>query len=215
MLLVAGSAQAALFLPGLPVFSVAPWSQVGTVTNNLTLTNTANGFVVAGQVLINVPAGGPHAGILAAWTVDRALDPTHGSASLSTTTVLDGFVQPPVGAFQNTSGSVSSLITSFPNPSSSGIPITLTAGATVWPNLSDSSSTFIYTSGGVEYLRQTFFIDGVQLAGPGGTWIVDVPVETSINVVPEPSTLASAAGALIVGLGAVLRTRYRTARSKA
>lgn len=206
LLLVAGSAEAALFLPGAPVFSTAPWSQLGPVTNNLVVTNTANGFVVSGQVLINVPAG-TTGGILVAWTVDRALDPTYGSAPLSTTTVLTGFSQPPIGAFQNTAGYTQSEITSFPGPSNSNIPLSLTAGAATWTSLSSNSSTFTYTAGGTEYLRQTFMLDGVQFAGPGGIWIVDVPLETSINVVPEPSTLLLSASGVAFVVAAAGRKR--------
>lgn len=206
LLLAAGNVEAALFLPGAPVFSTAPWSQLGPVTNNLVVTNTANGFVVSGQVLINVPAGNV-GGILVAWTVDRALDPTYGSAPLSTSTVLTGFSQPPIGAFQNTAGLTQSQITSFPGPSTSNIPLSLTAGAATWTSLSSNSSTFTYTAGGTEYLRQTFMLDGLQFAGPGGTWIVDVPLETSINVVPEPSTLLLSASGVAIAVACVGRRK--------
>lgn len=207
ILLGGGAAQAALF-SGPAGFTTVPWSQIGTVTNNLTITDTANGFIVAGQVLISVPPGGPNGGILAAWVVDRPLDPTYGTSLLSTTTLLDGYSAPPPGVIQTTAGWTFSEITSFPGPSNSFIPITLTNGAATWNNVTVNSITFPYVSGGTEFLRQVFELDGSQLNGPGGTWTIDVPVETSINIVPEPSTLLLAGmGGLLAGFGYWRRRR--------
>src|SRR5690606_3893257 len=115
-------------------------------------------------------------GTLASWTIDRPLDPTFGSAPFSTTTILDGYSLPPAGVFQNTSGYVSSEVTSYPGPSTSTIPISLPAGAATWSSISVTSTTFPYTSAGVNFLRQHFEVDGVQSAGPGGIWVIDVPV---------------------------------------
>jgi hypothetical protein len=64
------------------------------------------------------------------------------------------------------------------------------------------SSIFTYTSAaGNNYLRQHFELDGVQLSGPGGLWILDVPLETYVT--PEPASI----GALLIGMVAVLRRR--------
>ena len=52
--LVASTAQAQF--TGSSFFNAFPTSQLGGVTNNLTLTDTANGFVVTGQVIVNVPS---------------------------------------------------------------------------------------------------------------------------------------------------------------
>jgi len=198
-LMVANPCQAALF-SGPSGFTNLPTSQLGAVTNNLVLTDTATGFVVSGQVLISVPAGSV-AGTLATWTVDRPLDSSYGTSSMITTTELDGFSQPPIGAFGTTSGVVASTFTNFPNLSYSSIPMLLTGGAATWTKLSVSSAPFVYTSGGVNFLHQVFQLDGVQLAGPGGTWIVDVPVTTTATVVPEPSTLVLGAAGFLGLLG--------------
>lgn len=207
LLLLVDTAQAQLF-SGPSGFSQTPISQLGPLVNNLTLTDTANGFVVAGQVIVNVPPG-PAGGVLVSWTVDRPLNPAYGTSLMTTTTILDGFVQPPIGIFQPTAGSALSEFTNYSGTSSSWIPITLVNGATIWPTLSVTSSTFSYTSGGANFLRQRFDLDGVQINGPGGVWIVDVPATTFATAVPEPSSLAlAAAGALLAG-GAVARRRLR------
>jgi len=172
-------------------FSSGPTSQLGTVTNNLVLTNTANGFVVSGQVIINIGTAPPtNEGVLVDWTVDRALNPSYPSPlNLTTNTVLSGFSTPPVGTFQNTAGSVVSEFTNVGAASQSQIPLTLVNGldSPSWASLTNSSSTFLYTpsSGSLE---QHFQLDGVYLGGPGGTWTIDVPLATFVTTtVPEPS----------------------------
>lgn len=185
--------QAALF-SGPSAFSQAPFTQLGPLTNNLVLTDNANGFIVTGQVIIAVPpTSTPIAGTLVSWEVDRPLDATFGTSNLFTTTVLDGFSQPPVGLVGTTSGFVASSFTNYPVQSLSQIPISLPNGAATWNNIIVNSSVFTYTSGGVNFLHQRFDVDGVYLAGPGGNWIVDVPVSTfafEAIAVPEPSTIA-------------------------
>ena len=196
-LLIGGTCQAALF-SGPSSFTTLPISQLGPVTNNLVLTDNANGFVVSGQVIITLPPTSSQiAGTLAYWIVDRPLDATYGTGNLVTTTQLSGFSAPPPGIVLNTSGVVQSFFTNYPVASLSQIPITLAAGVDVppWNNLSINSSTFSYVSGGVNYLRQRFDVDGIYDSGPGGSWVVDVPVSTFATVVPEPSTM------LLGGLG--------------
>ena len=185
--------RAALFL-GPSSFSIGPTTQLGTLTNNLTLTDNANGFVVSGQVLVALPAG-PVAGTLVSWEVDRPLDPTHGTATLMTTTILDGFSLPPPGAMGTTNGVVRSSFTNYPVVSLSQIPISLPNGFANWTNITVNSSTFSYTSAGVNYLRQRFDLDGIQDSGPGRTWTIDVPVTTIVTVIPEPAALT------LLGLG--------------
>jgi len=160
------------------------------LVNNLVLTDNPTGFVVSGQLLITVPAS-PVSGLLAAWEVDRPLDPTFGAATLQTTTILTGFSQPPLGGLGNTAGAVASYFTDNPNPPLAGsdslVPMTLVAGvdAPLWASLSMTSSGFSYVSGGVNFLRQRFSLDGIYVGGPGGVWTVDVPVTTSVQAVPE------------------------------
>ena len=185
--LAAASLQAALF-SGPSGFTLGPSSQMGTVTNNLVLTDNPNGFVVSGQLLVNIP-GGSSSGLLASWTIERPLDATYGTGNLVTTTVLDGFSLPVPGPGSlNTNGQVLSDFTSYPGVSQSSIPITLVNGAATWTNLTASSSTFSYTSGGVEFLRQRFELDGIY-NGPGGIWTLDVPVITAAEAVPEPAAV--------------------------
>lgn len=183
--------EAGLFL-GAAAFSSGPTSQLGSVTNNLVVTNTANGFTVSGQVIITINVAPPtNAGTLVQWTVDRPLDPAYtGPFTLSTTTVLNGFSAPPVGVFQPTSGQVSSEFTNVGAASQSQIPMTLVNGldSPPWNNLTSTSSTFLYAPSAGN-LRQSFVLDGVYLAGPGGTWTIDVPVTTFATSVPEPSGL--------------------------
>lgn len=215
LLLLAGSAcQAAGLFSGSSFFNTFPTSQLGTVTNNLVLTDNVNGFVVSGQVLINVPAA-PVSGTLAFWVVDRPLDPSYGTGSLVTTTVLNGFSAPPPGSIGNTSGNVRSGFTNFPGVSQSLIPMTLLGGVDTppWISLSATSSTFTYTSGGVNFLRQIFDLDGIYFGGPGGTWTVDVPVSTfAFSVVPEPTWLLLPSLAFA---GLLIRRRCRHSTSVA
>jgi MYXO-CTERM domain-containing protein len=201
--LVGHTAQAQLFSGG-AVFSAPAFTQLGPITNNtLTITNTANGFIVTGQVDINVL--GPAAGILLSYTVDRPLNPTYGTNTLTTMTQLDGFSLPPIGLAGNTSGNVKSEFTNV-GTSTSSIPITLTAGAATWIALSNTSAPFLYTSTAGHFLRQEFVVDGVYQAGPGGIWTVDVPVTTTAQV-PEPT--AAGLGGLALGALLVWRRRRR------
>lgn len=195
-------------------FTTPPWSQLGTVTNNLTLTDTANGFTVAGQVLVNVPSTTTTiSGILVSWTVDRPLTSPYGPANLTTTTVLDGFSTPPAGSVGNSQGQVQSIYTDYlgTTTSLSQIPMQLVAGADVppWISLSDTSAVFSHTATPGQSLHQTFFLDGIYFSGPGGTWVIDVPVTSFVTVVPEPSTLVLG-GLSLTGLLAY-HLRRRTA----
>ena len=211
--LATSSAQAALF-SGSAAFTTSPWSQMGPVTNNLVLTNTPTGFVVSGQAIVNV--GSPSNGILVEWIVDRPLDPSYaGPFNLQTITILDGFSAPPAGTFGPTSGIAKSEFTSHPT-SLSVIPVGLINGIDTpfWtPPLTATSPVFLYTPAVGLVLRQHFWVDGVVLSGPGGNWVIDVPLRSQANsaqdVVPEPSTwLLAGSGMLLWGLA----TRYRRSR---
>jgi hypothetical protein len=195
---------------GASFFSAPPTSQLGTVTNNLTLTDNATGFVVTGQVMVNVPStSSPITGILATWTVDRPILNTYSTASMTTTTVLSGFSLPPTGTVGNTTGFVESIITDFlgTTTSLSLIPTSLVAGvdSPAWTSLSVTSAVFPYTATPGQFLRQFFTLNGDYQSGPGGSWIIDVPVTTTVTV-PEPSSLA------LVGLAATCLIAYRVRR---
>jgi hypothetical protein len=176
-------------------FTTLPWSQLGTVTNNLVLTDNANGFTVSGQVLVNVPSTTTTiSGILVSWTVDRPLAFPYGPASLTTTTDLSGFSAPPIGSVGNSQGLVQSIYTDYlgTTTSLSQIPMQLVAGvdSPPWISLTNTSAVFSHTATPGQSLHQTFFLDGIYFSGPGGTWVIDVPVTSFVTVVPEPSTLA-------------------------
>lgn len=199
---------------GSSFFSSAPSSQMGTVTNNLVLTDTLTGFIVTGQVLVNIPSTStPITGILASWTVDRPLQFPYGPANLTTTTDLSGFSSPPPGSVGNSSGLVQSIFTDYlgTTTSLSSIPMTLVAGvdSPPWISLSNTSAVFSHTATAGQFLRQTFFLDGQYFSGPGGTWTIDVPVTSSITVVPEASTFAMT-GLAVAGMMGFAYRRWRS-----
>lgn len=204
-----GATQAQAQFSGAPAYTVAPWSQIGpnTGSSNLTVTNTANGFTVAGTFTVTTPPGSA-TGILAGWTLDRPIAAGVNNPSFQTTSAIDGFVAPPVGAFQPTSGTLVTYVTDTSVPgtlvagSQAVIALSLINGATTWPTLSVNSAPFALVTGTSTtfVLRQTFFLDGVQLAGPGGSWVVDVPITSSLAPVPEPAAAWLLAAGL-AGLG--------------
>ncbi len=181
----------AAYFSGNAYFSQAPTSQMGPVVfNNLVINNGAFSFTVSGVLQVQVPPGAV-SGTLIEWTVDRPLDPTYGSSNMITTTTLSGFSQPPAfGSYGNTLGSSYSYLDQYPGVSQSTIPLSLTNGAATWNQITVQSTTFPYTSAnGLHYLRQRFELDGVQFSGIGGNWIIDLPLETKVEVIPEPATL--------------------------
>ncbi|MCE9558420.1 MAG: PEP-CTERM sorting domain-containing protein [Armatimonadetes bacterium] len=208
---VLGAASQAQIFSGPAFFSVAPNSQIGTVTNNLSITNFTTHFTVTGQVIVNT-APGAHAGVLASWEIRRPLNPSWGTGTLYTGTQLIGFSQPPPGGtYGNTSGQVTTFSTTNPGfgPGFSGsvAPMTLTAGAATW-GVIYGSFPWTYTSGGTNWVVQRFFLDGVQLSGPGGNWVVDVPVTSFMDTtpVPEPGSLLALG---VAGIAFVVRRRNK------
>lgn len=189
-ILVASTVSQAALFSGSSFFSTVPNSQLGPVSSSLILTDTVTGFIVSGQVTVTVSPGFS-TGTLVQWVVDRPLDATYGFGIESTTTVLDGFSAPPPGIALNTSGTVRSEFTNYPIVSQSLIPMNLVAGvdSPPWFSLSNTSGTFAYTSGGTNYLRQVFDLDGIYSSGPGGNWVIDVPVTTFVTTVPEMGSL--------------------------
>lgn len=214
---VAGFASVAhaQFAPSNPpaTFWVLPTSGMGTVTNNLTLTPLPNGFVVSGQVIVNIPAGAS-SGILAQWSVIRRIDPAFSGSGLQTNTVLTGFSLPPAGTFGTTSGVVTTdwrfnAGGGFVGGSQSSVPMTLVNGVDVpaWTGLSATSpgGGFTWTAGFFPgaVMQQDFTIFGNYTGGAGGNWVIDVPV-TSVTI-PAPGAAA------VLGLGGLMAARRRRA----
>jgi hypothetical protein len=194
------------FFIGNAFFSQPPASQLGPIVfNNIVINNGPGSYTVSGQLHVQVPAGAV-TGTLIEWTVDRLLDPAFSlSGNYTTVMTLSGFTQPPGGGtYGPTSGYTSTSLTSFPVVSQSIIPLTLTNGAAIWPQQTVNSSVFFYTAAsGAHYLRQSWVLDGTKISGPGGLWIIDLPLESGI--VPEPATAWSLATA--IGIVAIRRRR--------
>lgn len=195
---VVPAAGASIF-SGPAFYSVAPYTQMGTSTNLLTI-NSLNplGFSVAGQFIVNVPAG-PVAGTLLYYEVRRPLNLTFGTQNLNILQYLVGFSQPPAGTYGNTSGYCRTYLDVGGQNATSLL--NLTNGVQTW-NWNVQSPFFNYTSGTDIFLVQEFTLDGSKLSGPAGQWVVDLPVDSLMT--PEPGSLA------VLALGAVfLRRRKR------
>jgi len=188
------SSSAMAQFAGNAFFSTVPFSQLGPVTNNLVITNTANGFTVTGDATIfALPAPPTAAGILVEWVIDRPLSPSFTFTSWTTTTILDGFSLPPVVTAGNTGGVVTTEFSEpgMQGPSQSSLLMSLVGGSATWISLSNTSGAFSGATPATPtyFLRQRFFLDGVYLAGPGGNWVVDVPVDSFIQQLPEPAMM--------------------------
>ena len=180
----------AAYFSGNAFFSQAPTSQMGPVVfNNLVINNGPFSITVSGQVKVQVPPGAV-SGTLIEWSVDRLLDPAYGTSNMNTTMTLAGFSQPPSnGTYGNTSGATYTYLDQYPVVSKSNINLNLTNGAAVWPQNTVYSSVFSYTSAsGLHYLRQRFELDGVQLSGIGGEWLIDLPLISEVIIIPEPAS---------------------------
>lgn len=191
---------ASALLIGAPTFTIAPNTALGTITlNTLTITPFPNGMQVAGQIQVTVPSTTTGiAGILLDYQVDYPIDPAYPfNPGLFTTTAIDGFSAPPPGVVGTTAGFVHSNIVTLPStdlvPSISNIPLTLVAGVDnpPWlPAIVANSGVFPFTGATGMVLRQRLTLDGIYSSGPGGIWTIDLPVQTFVSEVPEPSTLA-------------------------
>ena len=207
-LAVASAGAQAQFL-GNAFFSMAPQSQLGPVTNNLVITNFSTHFTVSGQVLITVPAGAV-AGTLVEWEILRPLDPTFPGTTLYTGTQMIGFSTPPAGgSYGNTSGAAQTRATNFAAASLSTVPLNLGNGVGNW-GVIIGSLPFVYTASAGSFVQQRLHLDGVQLSGAGGTWVVDVPLTSFLQAspVPEPAS----AGLFAAGAAMLLAWRAQSAR---
>lgn len=195
-LVLGGACAHASIFSGPAFYSVAPTTQMGTFSNQLNINSMILGFNVAGQFIVNVPAGNV-TGTLLHYVVKRPLNPTFGSANLNVFQYLVGFSQPGAGTYGNTSGYCKTYLDVGGQNATSAL--NLTAGVQTW-NWNVQSPFFNYTSGTDIYLVQEFWLDGFKVSGPASQWVVDLPVDSLLVPVPEPaslSTLALAAAALI------------------
>jgi hypothetical protein len=198
------AAQAAPLFSGPAFFSIAPNTQMGSVTANwLAINNTSFGMMIAGQFQVAVPAG-VSSGTLLNYEVKRPLNLSFGSQFTNLQTWLIGFSQPPAGGtYGPTSGFVSSYLEISGQPAY--IPLSLTNGAATW-NINMAGPSFNYVSGTDAFLVQEFQLDASRFSGPAGTWIVDLPVLTKF--VPEPGAFVLLG---FVGVGVLGRWGARRA----
>jgi hypothetical protein len=194
-----------------PTFTSGPSTQLSAINSGstfLTLSTSPADITVTGQFAVNVP-NTPVSGTLVRWIVDRPMLSGQLLLNFATTSLLDGFSQPPPGLIGVTGGTLRTFITDLSVPNSvignsmSTIPIWLNTGLTTWNMLSASSATFSLFTGTNYALRQVFDLDGVYLGGAGGTWVVDVPAMSSLAAVPEPGAITL----LVLGLAGLMGWR--------
>jgi hypothetical protein len=199
-----------LFL-GSAYFSMQPNTTAsgGIIANTLTVTDTSTGFIVSGTVTIGVN-GGTEAGTLLQWEVLRPLDPGWGSGTMTNTSSLTGWIDAPAGSLAasgtllteyTATGSSTAILGPFlyswPSPGTTFFP----------PPPAVTTSPFVYTSNGTQFLRQRFDID-YSYAGSGpATYSIDFPAESITQPVPEPSTLALICTGAIALLASWRRSR--------
>ena len=197
-----GPAQAASLYAGNAFFSIAPYSQMGSVVDQLAINQLPTGYMVAGQFQVSVPSGAV-SGTLLHYQVKRLLNPTFGSQWMYLQQYIVGFSQPTGGGtFGPTSGYVKTYLDVSGWPANT--PLNLVNGAATW-NVNQVGNTFNYVSGTDVYLVQDFELDGSKLSGPAGTWIIDLPLSSEM-IVPEPGSVA------VMGLGLVALCRRRGGR---
>lgn len=201
---LAGPAQAQFFMTP-AYFAQLPQSQIaaGPAVDQLVLSNTATDFTVSGTYSVPL-APGPASGVVARWRVERPLA-VNLNMGFQQMTVFVGFSAPPPGSFNPSGGWVDTWVEELSSgnvvPGSvTSIPINLQSGAATWLVASVSPQFMLNTVVQRHVLRQEFVLFGDYLGGPGGTWLVDVPITTTLSPVPEAPMALMWAGAGLLGL---------------
>lgn len=201
---LAASAPAhAQFFSGPAYFSQSPQSQIaaGPGVDQLLITNNLTDFTVTGQYTVPI-APGPASGVVARWAVERRLNPNL-NLGFQALTLLIGYSAPPPGSFNPSGGWVDTYVentaTATVVPGSYfSIPFSLQNGAATWVTASVSPTFSLVTGNQLHVMRQAFVLFGDYANGPGGNWVVDVPITTTLTAVPEAPIwlMFASAGAL-------------------
>lgn len=196
-----GSAHAISF-SGPSFFALAPFTMApGTSTNNLVLTDTANGFTVSGQFLVNVNSGASSGSLLQYW-VRRPIDPLSPTQAENLTVNFSGFIDCPVGGLAD---SMQCANVNTAAPASFTLVNVAYLGGTITPFTISTSTAYTHVMGAGWFLEQRLNVNYSYSAGTAGQYIVDLPATTESQPVPEPATL----GALGLGLAVLARRRLR------
>lgn len=185
----ANSVSAQLF-SGPSSFTMAPATGApnSQFLNNLTLTDLANGFSVSGQVQIDVTAG-QHSGTLLSWEVERPLNPLFTPPmTMVNTSSLTGYIIAPASAGSDY-GQITTEYTATPSMAIGTF--SYSGGVQTQLNVSQTA-TFPYTAGGVNFLRQAYFVN-YNFNVPAGTYVLDFPADSLSDPLPEPTTCVTAA----------------------
>lgn len=210
--LAAPAPAQAQFFSGPAYFSQAPQSQIaaGPGIDQLVISSNLADFTVAGQYTVPIAAS-PASGVVARWAVERRLDPNL-NLGFQALTLLIGFSAPPPGSFNPSGGwvdtSVENTATATVVPGSSfSIPFSLQNGAATWVTASVSPTFSLVTGNQLHVMRQEFVLFGDYLGGPGGNWVVDVPITTTLSAVPEAPVWLMLASAGLLRLPGWMRRR--------